>query len=137
MKLVDITSGVVITLPNDLMWEDEFSWSPTTGEVNRSLTGALIIEVAEKQLGRSITLKPKSDDMAWVSRAVVAQLRGWLLPATRKMRLELEYPDDSRQFIVMFRHWDTPVEASPVKGFPGHNSGDLFNLAVQLMEVEA
>lgn len=138
MKLQDITSGAVtgeVSLPNGLLWKDEFGWTPVASSVSYSLTGALIMEAGVRQKGRPITLEPPDESMAWVTREAVAQLRSWAGTADRKMKLVLEYPDDSREFTVMFRHYDGAIEANPVKGFPQHGAGDWFHLTIRLIEV--
>ena len=136
MKLTDISSGVVLNLPNDLVWSDEFSWQSTVGEVAYSLTGALLYEVGDKQSGRFITLQAPDDTMAWVPRSTMLALKAWLQPATRKMKLSLEYPSDTREFIVMFRHNEEALTSSPVTTFASHDTTDWFKVSLKLMEVE-
>lgn len=136
MKLVDILTNAEIALPNSLLWTDEFSWNPSVSEVSYSLSGALLVDVATRQKGRPITLEPPSEEMAWVKRSTASLLKDWTSPADRKMRLVLEYPTDTRQFIVMFRHNEAALEASPVKGFPEHNADAWFSVTIRLIEVE-
>lgn len=135
MKLIDISTGDTLNLPSDLVWTDEFSWCPTAGEYAYSLTGALLYEVGDKQSGREITLVAPDDTMAWVSRATMLTLKSWLQPATRKMRLKLEYPTDTREFVVMFKHGADPISASPVTTFASHDPGDWFKVSLKLLEV--
>lgn len=136
MKLIDINTLEELDLPDDLIWKDEFSWANTVGEVSYSLTGALIYEVGERLSGRPITLSASDDSMGWVSRSTIATLRDWITPATRKMKLKLEYPSDTREFVVMFKHGEDAVTASPVKPFPGHENTDWFKVSIKLLEVE-
>ena len=65
-----ITLGAV-TLPQGLVWSDEFDWTPLAQTTEYSLTGALIVEQAEKQAGRPITLVG-GIDFAWLTRNDVA-----------------------------------------------------------------
>ena len=135
MKLIDNLTAATINLPDGLVWEDEFSWSPSVAAVDYSLTGALLVQVGEKAKGRTITLKAASEEEVWVLRSTVELLNSWLLPASRKMTLTLEYPSDTRSFTVMFRHQDGAMESGPVKKFPGHDDGDWFNIVLRLMEI--
>ena len=135
MKLVDINTLDVINLPNDLLWEDEMKWTPSVGKVDYTLTGALIIQTAAKQAGRPITLRAPDENMAWVFRTAVEELRAWTSPADRKMKLMLEYENDTRQFNVVFRHHEGAIEADPVKGFPDVANNEWFRVKIKLMEV--
>lgn len=131
-----LTPLETLDLPNDMLWEDEFSWSPVVRKTEYSLTGALIVEVAKKQAGRPITLRPPDQEMAWVERSVVQTLRSWQDQTALRMLLVLEYASDTRQFVVSFADGAEPMGASPVKGFPGHAGEDYFRLTLKLVEVE-
>jgi hypothetical protein len=134
MRLIDQVTLQELALPNDLLWTDELSWSPVVATNSYTLTGSLIIEQGVRQAGRPITLQADAD-MAWVMRATVETLRAWSSIPNRKFRLVLEYPTDARQFLVVFRHDSDPVEASPVKGFPGHRADDWFRVSLKFIEV--
>ena len=73
MKLIKQPDGETLNLPNDLFWEDEFSWSPTVSEHSYALDGTLIVEQATKRAGRPISLLAPPN-MAWVSRATLEKL---------------------------------------------------------------
>ncbi len=45
-----------IELPDDLLWVDEFDWNPVAQDIERSLTGALMVQEQAKLYGRPITL---------------------------------------------------------------------------------
>jgi hypothetical protein len=134
------TTGLAIVetldLPNDMLWGDEFSWNPVVRKTEYSLTGALLVEIGRKLLGRPISLSPPDQEMAWVSRSVAATLLAWGNLTILRMLLVLEYPEDTRQFIVSFADGDSPVTAHPVRGFPGHKDSDEFQVSIKLTEVE-
>ncbi len=136
MKLIDQVTLQELTLPNDLLWTDELSWTPVVATNTYTLTGSLIIEQGVRQAGRPITLSA-DPDMAWVTRGTVEVLRSWSAITDRKFKLVLEYPTDTRQFLVVFRHDGDPITASPVKGFPEHRSDDWFRVALKFLEVTA
>lgn len=135
MKLTDNSNAEVINLPNDLLWEDEFSWSPVVQSINYSLTGALLIDTEVKQAGRPISLKYPSNDMAWVTRDVAVKLLEWAAVPDKVMTLQFEYASDVRTFQVRFRIADTAVDAEPVKEFPEHDPDSWFRIKINLIEV--
>ena len=124
-----------LTLPQGLRWADEFDWSPFTQATEYSLTGALIIEQAEKQAGRPITLEG-GKDFAWLTRTEVAALKA-LLDAGEEMTLTLH---DNRTFTVL-PAGDEPltVRALPVvkdSGPANPSSGARYILeTLKLIEV--
>lgn len=134
MKLIDQVTLEELLLPNDLLWSDEFDWSPVEATNTYTLTGSLIIEQGTKQAGRPISLSAEPD-MAFVTRATVQTLRNWAAIAGRKFKLVFQYPSDARQFLVVFNHADEPISAEPVKGFPGHESNDWFRISLKFLEV--
>lgn len=139
MRLVHIATGDSITLPNDLLWEDEFDWSPVLSDHGYSTTGALFVDMWVRQAGRPISLRAAQDDMGWVPRATVATLNAWSGPtfAGATFRLEFEYPTDTRTFNVIFDCTDgnPPITAVPVAGFPGHRPQDWFRITIKFTEV--
>lgn len=134
MRLTDKTTLQNLSLPNDLLWANEFEWSAVESTHTYSLSGALIVEQGVKQAGRPINLKAEAD-MAWVTRAVVSTLHTWAAIPNRIFELGLEYAADTRTFNVIFDNSTTSVIAKPVKGFPGHSAGDYFHVELKLIEV--
>ena len=135
MQLKNLTDGVALLLPDDLLWSDEHAWSPAISSVSYLLTGALLVQSAVRQAGRPITLVG-APDMAWVTRAVVGALQAWAaVPlATSTGRFELTLAD-ARVFTVAFRHFETAIEAEPVTGFPARAESDFYRLTLRLMEI--
>jgi hypothetical protein len=135
MQFKNLFSGVTLTLPDDLLWSDEHSWSPVVSSVSYLITGALLVQSATRQAGRDITLVGAAD-MAWVTRSVVNVLRDWAaLPldsATGRFELTLT---DGRIFTVAFRHADGAIEAEPVTGFPARNDNDFYRITLKLMQI--
>lgn len=135
MKLVDFTDALQqIVLPGSLLWEDEFSWSPVLTTVNRSISGALLVQRAVATAGRPITLVSPSE-MAWVSRSTLETLRTWAASGTKKMVLHLEKSTDTRTFTVEFADGNNPIEASPVKGWADHLADDPYTVRIRLIQV--
>ena len=105
-----ITLGTV-TLPGDLRWADEFSWTPVQRSAEYSLTGSLIIQEAVKLAGRTITLEAKSEAQGyvWLDRQTLLSLKALAETAGWEGTLTLA---DARAFTVAFR--DDGLTAEPV-----------------------
>lgn len=89
----------VITLPPDLLWEDEFAWSPVSQSTERSITGALLVDVGTRQDGRPITLTG-TERHAWLQRTEVQALRVWLALPEQVFALSI----NGAVFDVLFDH---------------------------------
>ena len=135
MQLKNLASGVILTLPDDLLWADEHTWSPAVVSVSYLLTGALLVQSALRQAGRPITLAGPLD-MAWVTRGVVGTLYDWAaVPLGESAgRFELTLLD-GRTFTFAFRHADAAIEAEPVLGFPARSPDDKYRLTLRLLEL--
>ena len=74
---ITLTYGaLVLDLPADLLWVDEFRWSPVSQSAGRSITGEMLIDVSPRIGGRSITLQGE-EDSAWILRSGLATLQSW------------------------------------------------------------
>jgi hypothetical protein len=135
MQLKNLFSGATLTLPDDLLWSDEHTWSPVVSSVSYLITGALLVQSATRQAGRDVTLVGTAD-MAWVTRSVVNVLRDWAaLPLDAvNGRFELTLTD-GRMFTVAFRHADGALEAEPVTGFPARSDFDFYRITLKLMQI--
>lgn len=125
MKLIKQPGGEVVNLPDDLLWEDEFSWSPTASEHNYALDGTLIVEQATKRAGRPISLVAPPN-MAWIKRSEIEMLHQWSSLKDTTFKLVFEYASDKREFNVIFDNSSEAMSGSPVKGYPSHEKTDWF-----------
>lgn len=125
-----------ITLPGDLKWTDEFTWSRFRQSRRRSLTGADIRQESLVSGGRPITLVTTTDgDRVYgpVERSLVNQLRA--LEETIPDGMTLETPD-GRTFTVVFRaEGDTAVEAEQLLFLSPALDTDWYALTLRLMEL--
>ena len=123
--------ATTITLDEDLEWRDEHAWSPVVQNSCYSLTGALIVQVATRQAGRPITLAA-SEDRAWISGTVLAQLLAWGAIAGQVLTLFLR----GAGYSVMLRHQDAPaVEATPVVSYSDPTSTDWYVATLKFMVI--
>ncbi|MGZ4954139.1 MAG: hypothetical protein ACXV8Q_03415 [Methylobacter sp.] len=119
-----------IALPDDLIWTDEFDWTPVQQTQQYSLTGALIIETGVKQAGRPITLVG-GRDAAWVSRDTVNTLYA-KLTGTTPFTLTL---NDGSTHSVVFRHDGNPIDAKPIIDYNNPAADDYYSLTLRFLKV--
>ena len=128
---MSITLGT-LTLPDDLVWEDEFNWSAVKRSSSISLTGALVIQENTQQKGRPITLTGQADS-AWMTKEKLNQLRDMVEVPKEKYSLTLH---DNQTFTVMFaRDQGNPVQAKQVVGYSDPEPTDYYTLTLKLIEV--
>ncbi|MBO9484660.1 hypothetical protein [Salinisphaera sp. G21_0] len=110
-----------ITLPDDLLWINEFEWSPVEQSREHSLTGALLIQEQAKLQGRPIELTG-GQNAGWVSRKTVLELHGLTAIPDKVMNLTL--PDMRKLNVIFDRSSGSPISASPVlkEAYPDDNS---------------
>jgi hypothetical protein len=124
----------VLPLDDDLLWVDEYQYSPVEASVDVSLTGALIEQVDgdASRPGRPITLQPPDDNSAWMIREDIDQLQAWGAIAGAQFTLTLR--GVARQ--VKFRHQEKPaVDAKPVVPFSDPLPSDYYLATLKFMEV--
>ncbi|KON79418.1 hypothetical protein PA01_12840 [Azoarcus sp. PA01] len=111
MTITLTVGATVLALDPDLQWSDEYTWAATEQSVSRSLTGALIIQTAQRLAGRPITLQNEDERSGWMTRADMAQLQAWADTPGQRMTLTLR----GTPHLVVFRHHDGgPFEARPL-----------------------
>lgn len=114
-----------VELPDDLVWTDEWAWSPYAESVGHALDGTLLVDRSAAALaGRPITLAG-ADDRAWLDRATLDALRDLLGDTSLALTLA-----DGRAFTVGWRYGDGPIEADAIPGSDWHN-----NVTLRLREV--
>lgn len=98
-----------LQLPRSLIWVDEFDWNARVRAVERSITGAQIIDRSTRIAGRPITLQGVADH-GWVRRSTLQSLWALVDSATEPLELTLA---DGREFHVIFAP-DNPIEAEAI-----------------------
>ncbi|MGZ8181467.1 MAG: hypothetical protein ACXWT1_05880 [Methylobacter sp.] len=119
-----------IVLPEDLIWTDEFNWSPRQQSESHSITGALIVEMGVKLAGRSITLVG-GEQAEWIDRDTLTALHAKLFDSAN-MTLTL---NDGRVFSVVFKSGDQPIEAAPIIDYSTPEGADWYSISIKLMQV--
>ena len=130
--MITLTDGTAtVTLPDDLDWTDELSWSPVQQTAEPSVTGATIVQIQARQTGRPITLE--ADASRYVSGTGLAQLHTWSQTPGKQMTLTLR--GVARP--VIFRHHDAPAfTAREIFGrVPTLDAGQSYEITLKLMEI--
>lgn len=126
---ITLTAGAAnITLPEDLRWSDE-DWAPVGQTMTRGITGAAIVQSRARTAGRPITLEPPDEDSAWMTRAVLVQLRNLAAIPGQVMTLTMS----GQTYSVAFRHQDNAIETEPVVFYNDENASDYFLTTLRFM----
>ena len=121
-----------VQLNPDLFWEDENNWHPVEQTSERTITGALVVQVAERVAGRPITLRPEDDSSGATELTDLEQLRNWAAVPGQQMTLTIR--GESRT--VIFRHHDgAAIEARPWVHRSDVQSGDWYLATFRFMEM--
>ncbi|XXQ55617.1 hypothetical protein ACA040_004335 [Xenophilus aerolatus] len=112
-----------IAIPRGMVWTDEFAWSAVEKSMERSLTGAALIDIGVKQAGRPVTLEAQGD-AGWMPRADVLALVA-LVEADPGAVLTFTHAD-GRTFDVQFAPVEAPVTAEPIPGARPELPPDTF-----------
>ena len=123
-------NAVTVTLPDDIIWSDEYDWHPVVQSSEFTTTGALLIESALKQAGRPISLN-NTEDQAWFTKAMCDQIKTWAsLPG-----IVLTFVYRGVTHSVVFDHENTAFEASPLVFYRDTVSGDYYIVNLRFIEV--
>ncbi len=129
MSTTHHTLGSLI-IPRGMVWVDEFDWHAVEKATDYGLTGKLLIDIAVRQAGRSITLQGV-DDAGWIQRSVLQQLYTLAADPGATYALQLA---DARTFNVQFAPGN-PIEARPVGRPELPRAAHPYAATVRLIEV--
>lgn len=123
---------VTLDLPDDLYWSDETAWQPVVQTAERTITGALVVQVHQRIAGRPITLEPVDDSSAWLTRDKLETLMSWASIPDAQMVLNYRGTD----YNVIWRHHDGEViSAQPIVHYADVQAGDFYTVTLRFMEV--
>lgn len=120
-----------ITLPGDLLWSDELTWTDRKQVERNSLAGGMIRQRSTKTGGRAITLTTRQG--VFVTRQQVDDLNALAdNPATDTFTVT--HPD-GRTFLCAFRYGGQagPVDAAAIFPKDTPDPADICNLTLRLM----
>ena len=121
-----------LTLPEELIWQDEFDWDGIQASTKRTVQGKLIVsqQTAPSAAGRPITL---TTDNAWIQRSDLEILQAWAQDMTKTMLLIMH---NGVNYNVRFRHWEKPVlSGSPLIDIADHSADTWYILQLKLVVI--
>ncbi len=132
-KTITLSDGTTtITLSPDLQWQEEFKFAPVQQQVDRSITGAVIVQASATVKGNPVTLAPIDDSSAWMPLSTVQQVLAWAAIPLKTMTLAISgYANKT----VIFRHQDGAHEAEPVVFYADPDVTDNFLVTLRFMEI--
>lgn len=98
-----------VQIPRGMVWTDEFDWHPVEQATAYGTTGALLVDVAVRQAGRTITLQAQTD-AGWIRRSVLQTVCEMAAVPRAQYVLTLA---DGRTFDVIFSGGNA-IQATPV-----------------------
>ena len=99
MTIILIKDGSALSLPQDLIWSDERTWSAVAQAKERGIWGTLIVDAMARNGGQPITLTGEGNS-AWIERSTLLTLKAWALIPGQRFTLELR----GQTFTVIFDH---------------------------------
>lgn len=105
---------LAVTLPEGLLWSDEYGWKSVEQSKEYTSTGALVLESWSKQAGRPLTLQG-DQTRAWCERGLLATLRTWSAQPGQLFALA----HAGTTYAVAWDHEQQAIEAQPLTDLLG------------------
>ena len=123
-----------VTLPDDLVWRNEFEWNQAVQSQDRTLNGALVVQTAANLYGRPIRLEGGQDG-GWITRATAKAL--YALEANPTLVMTLTGLNDEAPLSVMFDRSNGPaVESQMIMRWANPDDTTWYSCALRLITVE-
>ena len=121
----------IMTLPDNLLWVNEFDWTPVAQSTDRSLTGSLVVSESLMTYGRSIVLG--DGENSWLTLSDLNTL--FALSEIPKKKMLLTLPDERTFTVIFYRAEGAPIEAQPVLPLTTPDDSDFYAVVIRLMTV--
>ncbi len=134
MTITLTNGGTTLSLPPDLIWADELTWSAVAQSTERGIFGTLIIDAMARNGGRPITLQGDGDS-AWIDRGTLRTLGAWAQTPGLRMALDVR----GEIFTVVFDHGPEEetraIAMSAVIEYSDKQDGDYYcSLVLRFIE---
>ena len=134
MTITLTNGGTTLSLPPDLIWADELTWSAVAQSAERGIFGTLIIDAMARNGGRPITLQGNGDS-AWIDRGTLRTLGAWAQTPGLRMALDVR----GEIFTVVFDHGPEEetraIAMSAVIDYSDKQDGDYYcSLVLRFIE---
>jgi hypothetical protein len=123
MAITLAKDGTVISLPGNLMPSDDWrNWSPMIQSTEYSLSGALVVESAEKQSGAPLTLEG-GDRWVWMTGTQCAAVDALLADISEPLTLTL-HDGVARTVLPRVEDGKKPLRRAPLPMVAGSGLSD-------------
>ncbi len=119
-----------LTLPEDLIWRDEFEFSTIAQSKRRTITGALVVQESVKLKGRTILLEG-GDTFAWITRAQLILLKAKTDIVDSTFTLNFH----GTSYTVRFDRDNGPIKAQTIRDCTDPSPDDPYSITVALITV--
>lgn len=113
----------------NLVWINQFQYSPIAQTADRSLTGGMIIQEGEKKYGQSIILSE-----SWLTKSVIEALK--VKEAIGNLTMLLTLDDGTEHSVVFDRTTTAGVYAKPVFNHTNPDDNWQYTATIRLLTVE-
>ena len=129
-----IKDGSALSLPQDLIWSDELTWSAVAQAKERGIWGTVIVHAMARNGGQPITLTGEGNS-AWILRSTLRTLNGWAAVPGQRFTLDLR----GETFTVIFDHGNDEesraMAMSSVVDYSDKQDGDYYcSLTLRFLE---
>ncbi|MDH5637427.1 MAG: hypothetical protein OEZ04_02940 [Nitrospinota bacterium] len=115
-----------LTLPDQMLWTDQYSWSPAAGQAQRTIAGGLALFTQSMIKGRPVTLEA-ADGVAWLTQQQVDDIMAMAAQPGAAFTLSWE----GEMSTVRFAHHAPPVvEFSPIMPLADQYTGTIKLITV-------
>lgn len=121
-------SSTTLTLPDHLLWPNEFNWTATQANQQYSVGGALLVNTGTKLAGRPITLQGGADH-GWAQRGQALTLRSWADDPASTMTLVYR----GTTYSVRFAATEAPFTFTPKVDYSNPIDTDVGFFSLQLV----
>ncbi|MCM2319058.1 MAG: hypothetical protein NDI93_06980 [Pseudomonas sp.] len=133
ITLTHPTAGVggtplAVTLPPDLIWDNEFAWRQVEQITQYTGTGALVVDQWSKQAGRPMTLKGDAT-YGWALRSLLNTLNAW----AAQTELQLTLLRNGTSWTVIFDQAASAIEAEPIVPYSDPEDGDQYAITLRFL----
>lgn len=122
-------SGTTVTLPDDMLWTDEFLWNKVVSTNGYSVAGVPLIDSGLKVAGRPFTLQSGTDH-GWISRSTALTLQGWAWLPSPVLTLVLRGTTYNN---LTFDQSGNAFEATPVVDYSDPTNTDRMYATLRLI----
>jgi len=122
-----------IELPIDLIWQDEYGFSPVVQNIKKTLTGKLVIQEATQTKGRTFTLTGGMD-AAWIDKDTLDLIQAKVDTVDLDMTLDFH----GTEYTVRFSRSGniSPIQTKEVYELSNPDAEHIYSIvAIKLIEV--